>query len=358
MKRWHSVVLTFTILTLAENAELSKYVVFICLPFLILTIRSGVSRRLVRVLLPLIGVLLISLFQGSSSLYENIKDIILLARPIIYYLVFYGLMKLRWLDYRSVDFYIFIKVLIAIAIWIVDGMSLDLQYVRYSSGAAYWPAVYLLVNFKNSFMKKLAGFWIVLISSSRVVIGSFISLIVLRNSLLKMLLILIPSVVLLAPLVSGNSRLLNTFDELSFNSHMSQSDMSKQWRGYEHYLMFSEFTEWDMATKVFGRGLGSNVRTGLNSVELPLGILSRFHNSLLTVLLKSGLVGILFILSHFIILFKLLDKSENVLLFSYILLVFSSLFTMGYYTVNISVFPILFIVNIFLENHEGRSEHS
>ena len=108
------------------------------------------------------------------------------------------------------------------------------------------------------------------------------------------------------------SKMSHSFDEIIVKDYETSFEIIQNWRGYEAYLGLSKFYEGNVFEILFGQGFGTVVYTPnwiFGDDQTNLGVLPMFHNGFITILLKTGLVGLLF---FFLFLFKLLQTVPKV----------------------------------------------
>ena len=190
---------------------------------------------------------------------------------------------------------------------------------------------------------------------------------IIRLKVLTIFIILLPLISPFLSLVLSNLELssdvvffqkaLNSFQEISINNqNFDQQLISKNWRGFESFLVFDKIFNNNLILSFFGEGLGSYIEVPLNSFSEKiegLDKISFFHNGFLTILFNSGLIGILIFLYFLFSIFnkiKILNRkvlkifSVNILL---LLLIFT-LTSHGIYKPTLS-FPLLISLGIILK---------
>ncbi len=90
------------------------------------------------------------------------------------------------------------------------------------------------------------------------------------------------------------SKMTHTLKEISPQAHQEQVDITHFWRGYETAMAWREYTAGGFAEKIFGGGFGEEVDIG---VVMQLGVneyrrIPVLHNGYLTLLVKTGLLGL------------------------------------------------------------------
>jgi hypothetical protein len=106
------------------------------------------------------------------------------------------------------------------------------------------------------------------------------------------------------------SKVMHSVSEIIVKEYDTVFEIQNNWRGYEAYLGLSKYYEGNIAELVFGQGYGSVAITPQqwmnHGLDEGLGVLPIFHNGYVTILLKTGLAGLL---SFFVFLYVLLKIS-------------------------------------------------
>jgi hypothetical protein len=109
------------------------------------------------------------------------------------------------------------------------------------------------------------------------------------------------------------SKITHSLNEMVIKKYDSTFEIMHNWRGYEGFLGFSKFYEGNFFEILFGQGFGAVVYTPnwiFDSLENGLGILPFFHNGFITILLKSGIVGLFFFFAFF---YKIITYTHKVI---------------------------------------------
>ena len=109
------------------------------------------------------------------------------------------------------------------------------------------------------------------------------------------------------------SKMSHSLEEIIVKDYETNFEIMTNWRGYEAFLGLSKFYEGNVFEIFFGQGFGTVVYTPswiFGSEENNLGVLPIFHNGFITILIKSGLVGLLF---FFLFLYNLLKITSKVM---------------------------------------------
>ena len=107
-------------------------------------------------------------------------------------------------------------------------------------------------------------------------------------------------------------KVMHSINEMLVTNYDDVSDISSNWRGYEAYLGFSKYYSGSLPELLFGQGYGAVVYTPywIFKGELPqLDIIPIFHNGYITILLKTGAIGLIL---FFILLYVLLNTATNI----------------------------------------------
>lgn len=84
-------------------------------------------------------------------------------------------------------------------------------------------------------------------------------------------------------------------EEVTIANYASQEDINANWRGFESYLGWNQIKKGKIPQWIVGQGFGQSVPIGF---EMTLGgsqltSLPKFHNGFITILLKTGVLGII-----------------------------------------------------------------
>lgn len=113
------------------------------------------------------------------------------------------------------------------------------------------------------------------------------------------------------------SKINHSFNEILVQDYETSFEISQNWRGYEAFLGLTKFSEGNFIEILVGQGFGTVVYTPnwiFNGEMDSLDVLPMFHNGFITVLLKTGLLGLFF---FFLFLFKLLKVALKVSVLSF-----------------------------------------
>ena len=142
-------------------------------------------------------------------------------------------------------------------------------------------------------------------------------------------------------------KLSNTFSEISINPQEG-ANVNFLWRSHEAYLGLSEFLNSSFSYFLIGKGFGSFV-DGSALFDNKYQQIPFFHNGFVTVLFKTGLIGISSFFMFLIMILRTYKTDSKILIhnkkfFSYaiVLLIFSTTLTiMGFYTTEFNSFLII-----------------
>lgn len=108
------------------------------------------------------------------------------------------------------------------------------------------------------------------------------------------------------------SKISHSLNEIIVRDYKSSFEIIHSWRGHEAFLGISKFYKGNFLEILFGQGFGTVVYTPkwiFGTEDNNLGVLPIFHNGYITILLKTGLVGLLL---FFFFLYKLLKISSKI----------------------------------------------
>lgn len=109
-------------------------------------------------------------------------------------------------------------------------------------------------------------------------------------------------------------KIFTSFNEVEISDYKSVDDINENWRGYESFMGLKQYSKGNDIEKIIGQGLGKNTRLGL---EITLGsntfaVIPKFHNGFITILLKTGLLGVISYLLFFINLIRKSSKRQSI----------------------------------------------
>lgn len=321
--------------------------------FTTLSIHRGyLSRSTFKYSIPLLFIFLISFFSSlykvtELNLYIFSKDILYLLNPIFYLFVgslLYSLIN----DYKCFLKLLFVSIFIISLINLLQGLSqpsifLDVSLKnRYkldvSNVYAGIALVFLLYskNVHDNFFVRPSSSWKYLIiailvfsflvSFSRVFYGAiFLMLLIPYIKNMRLIYLIYFFFVFLVFFIMYGSEILPdgrgatdgfidkfllSLNEMTVRQYDELSLIHQNWRGYEAYLGLVKFEEGNALEIIFGQGLGSGVVTPLRIFNgVKLDYLPFFHNGFITILLKSGFIGLF---TFFLFLLKFLRYSFTV----------------------------------------------
>lgn len=309
--------------------EIAFLIMFLALSLVFLDV--PVTRGFLLLLVPVMIGGVLGLFSYSFA--NVIKDIWYFFKPFVYFVVAY-IYGVRARDSGSVETTIYIICLISLSMFIgkvlfsssglADFIILRADDFRdvYGKGSILFVLGFIY-SIKMSgdrhkwFYKLFAAMFVLglLISQSRffnlcIFIYLFCKLIpwyelhakIIFSSILVMLLLSMPNYDLGG--LSSNSRdslmdkVLFSIDEIQPRNFILDVDIHNRWRGYETFKAMDLYLDGRVDQIIFGRGLGAAVdidfgkRAGSGSDEL-LYALEWLHNGYVTIILKTGIVGLL-----------------------------------------------------------------
>ena len=102
------------------------------------------------------------------------------------------------------------------------------------------------------------------------------------------------------------SKFGHSFNELLVRQYDDMSRINSNWRGFEAWLGLNKFSEGTMSQNIFGQGFGTVIYCDIFGSKLNL--LPITHNSFITILLKSGILGYVLM---FIFCFNIFKYTKN-----------------------------------------------
>lgn len=108
-------------------------------------------------------------------------------------------------------------------------------------------------------------------------------------------------------------KIFTSFNEVKISDYKSKDDINENWRGYESFMGLKQYSKGNDLEKIIGQGLGKNTPLGL---EITLGfntfaVIPKFHNGFITLLVKTGLLGVISYLLFFINLIRKSSKRQS-----------------------------------------------
>ena len=94
-------------------------------------------------------------------------------------------------------------------------------------------------------------------------------------------------------------KISTSFKEVQIENHDNAKDINSNWRGFESFIGLSQFQKGSSVEYFLGQGFGKSAPLGF---VMPLGSstfnsIPKFHNGYITILLKTGFLGIFLFLS-------------------------------------------------------------
>jgi len=249
--------------------------------------------------------------------------------------------------------------------FVIFGLFILLFYKRILQFKKYSSPILIL-----SFMVLLI---VSFITKSRTFIAIFILLILFARGnfslgkyfILKLVsLILVLSVIIISILsINTNDssgfigKFGNTFQEITPSDYNSMSEINNDWRGYETYRGLMQIEKGNLFNWIVGQGFGQTAPLG---ITITLGgtafnAIPKFHNGYITLLLKTGVFGVLvyvvFLLKIFFNNIKRDTKDNKVVngfLVAIPLILIFTTFIIGGWLNPSSMFPFIFSLGYFL----------
>ena len=148
-------------------------------------------------------------------------------------------------------------------------------------------------------------------------------------------------------------------NEILVRNYDTAQEINIYWRSQEAFLGLTKYLEGNVFQLIFGQGFGSYVSAS-GIFQYKLQVIPYFHNGFITILLKSGAIGLLMFFAFLFSLVKLSFKSlktDNKKSSYYklmiqgvvIILIFQTLFIMGIYSPDVSVMLMVLIGAIIKE---------
>ena len=341
---------------------------------------------------PLYIIIFIGLF---SSIYSNnfnnyyfFKDLVFFVQvPILITLGLY-IGQRPLLLYRVIKMFIFFYLffilfdLFKISLFFDELLSNGIEFHdKYNTNNINAVLLFIILHFLNKkkstlFSKKYFHFSIIIsviyilfsFSRTKIILLLLILVFININSKKKIILFYL---ILLAPIfvqliglyfnleAKNNSdtgflaKSFNSLNELQIKSFDNQYDITHNWRGFEAFLGFDKFLNGDQIQFLFGQGFGAFVEvpdwafTDWRDSNLEgLKNIGIFHIGFITILVKSGIIGLLYFFYFLYYFFK----KENLLLFQnnltqalIIVIIISTYLTHGLITPTLNPFLLIFL---------------
>lgn len=102
-------------------------------------------------------------------------------------------------------------------------------------------------------------------------------------------------------------KIIRSISEISSNhSWLSQTEISRNWRGYEIFCEQRDFASQNAVGQLFGKGFGSSIDVGAYAFLVTSeSSLPYLHNGYYTMLMKAGLIGVFFNVMFYLYNFRL-----------------------------------------------------
>lgn len=97
-------------------------------------------------------------------------------------------------------------------------------------------------------------------------------------------------------------KVTSSIEEIQPQNYTTKIDINNHWRGFEAFIGLSQYVKGSPQELLFGQGFGKSAPLGF---EMPLGDSSfteipKFHNGYVSVILKTGILGLLILFLFFI----------------------------------------------------------
>jgi len=338
------------LLLLVAQTEISRYVFFLTFPLwlILLYIKNKVNVFSQTEPLYLILILLIGLCSSIAHLAEY--NFYFISRDIIYFIqapifimlgmLLYAytnnlrvLLKIIVLSSLSITLYNFSELIVNPSI--IFQIGIDTRFsinVSNPSSLLTFIIIFYARKYNYKIFKKnyeiiimLLSLLSISLSFSRTLYLLFIIAISIdylnKSKLMKKA--YYASIILVLFVIFGGSMLsveYNTIDdvtlitkfqhsiyEMAVHSYDRLDEINNNWRGFEAYLGLSKFYEGNWLELIFGQGFGAVIHTPywiFSGKKDGLDVIPMFHNGYITILLKTGILGILI---FFLFLHKLLN---------------------------------------------------
>lgn len=346
----HFLFLSCIVVSMFPNYELT-FVVW-TISFL-LTLRRTYSVALVKYILIFFSILVIafiSSFFDEATLFLKIRDFTYLVKPILGMLVGYQLCLYSSKKALKLFVYtgLFLAILHLIIVFIIflNYKTLDMNLIRSKAGYFSDYEIYVLIlllfrqEFKLEFSKKRALLILTVVGLSsflylaRTNMIQFVILFIglkgyftLNKQAIKVLTTVILSTLLTYTAIyysnpKRNGKGIETLlykikiaPEEAFKTKINKEDwkdFNDNYRSFENIIAVRQVSKNGYRAIFFGEGLGSTLNLGrlvLSNDGEYVRYIPIVHNGYMTVFLKSGILGVLFLVSFLIILFRQ-KKSE------------------------------------------------
>lgn len=152
---------------------------------------------------------------------------------------------------------------------------------------------------------------------------------------------------------SFENKVKNSLSEILIHKHINASMINTNWRGYESYLAMSSFYEGDLFDMIFGKGFGATVKVPnwIFDEDSSLNIIPFFHNGYITVLFKTGLIGLVLFFTFLRRFFKLSVRNfDNLMINLVFMLIIQTLVVHGIYYSSTTVLILILLGSTYKYN--------
>ena len=348
MKKSNLILIYATILMILSQTEWARYVVFLSIPLLIVLMfrNTRVSKKVFKKLFYLNLIVLLGFVSGIIHLPEY--NLYFFGRDIMYFIQAPVFIIIGIYLYKEVkDFRKLLKMIIltsfVITVYnltelfvdpaIIFRLGLETRYEYHLSNSTAFLAFVILFYAKKLHYRLFQKY-----VETTILIVSLFSIIISFSRTFYLLLIIIliipyiynkrtifymyfTSVVLMLFIIFGGlflqvssntikektfeSKVTNSLNEIIVHNYNTSAEINNNWRGYEAYLGLEKYYQGNFMEILFGQGFGSYARSPFWIFQgEKLDILPMFHNGYITILLKTGIIGLLL---FFLFLWKLLQ---------------------------------------------------
>jgi hypothetical protein len=151
---------------------------------------------------------------------------------------------------------------------------------------------------------------------------------------------------------------LNSLNEVLIRSYNSNAEILTNWRGYEAFLGLQKYNDGNILQLVFGQGLGAVVDNPIKEMsDTAMKTIPIFHNGYVTILLKTGIIGLFIYIFWIYKILKLStedtvskkDKFLCLMLRSYAFILVAFTFVVQGIYVNTSMAFMLILLGVLLQ---------
>ena len=269
----------------------------------------------------LIPVLWALLFTSNFFNRDTTRSLFYLTTPLL--MVFLGSCLSKVYSYQKlIDYIVYYGTASTLIYVIVLVFGHDFNYIIQpvqARGAIFFPrtifcvlSVILLINnlsSKRIYVNLFINIYGIFISGSRTYLIIFLLFLIVVQFRLKLKHILIFIIALIAGIIlltTTNNRFSKSFKELTFSKSTSFKYIGRQYRGFESLKAEEKIMAGNTIKKVFGFGLYENVDLGIK-VDLggyEMRSIPILHNGYLYLILRTGLLGLIFYIYFFIGYYK------------------------------------------------------